>query len=509
MNQGPSISTELLQLCGKVRDQTMTAEDAARLDELLCSSDQAVQFYVLFMTTASLLESQDLSEQHTSSGETSAGLLFDLLQMERQAPSELAAMQLPEIDPPKPAAVASERRESEVSTKDIFSAAGFVLRNTLKRPGVVGALAAAALVLGLWLISPFGGAVDSTSTPDAGPSAVVTPVARVTALHDTRWAPASLAVRYRVGDELLPGDVLELRAGYAELTTRSGAIVILEGPCSVKMVDDDNALRLDAGKLVAHCQTDQSRGFVVRTRFADITDLSTEFGVDASEGHVVATVFKGEIKFEAEGVAPRHLTEKQTARLRIEGDRRELVVEDQLAEGFTERVPRGSLVTGARINLEGFEVRVVPNGCQEDAIHHIDRSHEVNGLDASGIPAALLGGDLVLTPSNARPQLKPGTEGMEIEIDVSRPADVYVLLPEHAEVGPWLERDYTLTLMRVGQDTGLTGLGVGPGVSIDDTLLVWKRKQPVGGTTVITGPIDGAMYSIVVKPSTDQKRLHD
>ena len=49
-------STELLTLCGAVRDETATPADVARLEALLADDPDARRFYLRFMQLGALLE---------------------------------------------------------------------------------------------------------------------------------------------------------------------------------------------------------------------------------------------------------------------------------------------------------------------------------------------------------------------------------------------------------------------------------------------------------------------
>ncbi|MBN1394911.1 MAG: hypothetical protein JW959_07805, partial [Pirellulales bacterium] len=104
-----------------------------------------------------------------------------------------------------------------------------------------------------------------------------------------------------------------LASGLMEITYKSGARVILEGPCAYK-VDSSAGGFLAIGKLTANIRTQSSMPkaqssdfsplpplssplFSVRTPTAIITDLGTEFGVEVSkEGNTTSHVFSGSVK---------------------------------------------------------------------------------------------------------------------------------------------------------------------------------------------------------------------
>lgn len=150
-------------------------------------------------------------------------------------------------------------------------------------------LAASLLVIlgNLWtgpdnLASSGRVAPDPAATPSQPPAQSA--VATLTAEHGAQWQAASGTVLPGVGDQLHAGQRLTLTEGSAQITTARGAIAILQAPCSVELLDQDNALRLIRGKLVGICETQSSKGFVVHTPQLDITDLGTRFGVEVTPG---------------------------------------------------------------------------------------------------------------------------------------------------------------------------------------------------------------------------------
>ncbi|MEO0477763.1 MAG: hypothetical protein AAF085_17620, partial [Planctomycetota bacterium] len=118
------------------------------------------------------------------------------------------------------------------------------------------------------------------------------------------------------------------------------------------------------------------------------------------------------------------------------------------------------------------------------------------------------GGDIVLTPGDARPKIAGDTEAMQIEIEVSRRAEVYVLFHAWSTPPAWLTRDYVKTPLRAGLDFDNSphslnaSLGIGPGQSIDASQIVWKRKQTLEGRAVVTEHMtDSSAYVIVAVPA--------
>ncbi|MBX2850363.1 MAG: FecR family protein [Phycisphaeraceae bacterium] len=305
MSDRPSKHAELLLLCGKVRDDTLAAEDAARLDTLLQDSDEAKALYVRYMSVVSLLESrgdgQRLGDTDAERAESIGhDVLAELLQLEQKADAELVH----QVD----------RLQGH---DDSPWRVGGVIRWVIDRPAVLGGIAA-VLALALMLVAVFSGPGNTPSnvptTATATPQNEPVVVATLTASHNDQWAQASLAR----GSELHAGDRLTLTAGFAEITTNEGAVAMLEAPCTIQFTESSKVLHLHAGKLVGVCETDSSKGLLVRTPHMDITDLGTRFGVDADSSSTLVHVYEGEVQAARPdapaGVEPTPLIAGQSAR---------------------------------------------------------------------------------------------------------------------------------------------------------------------------------------------------
>ena len=157
-------------------------------------------------------------------------------------------------------------------------------------------------------------------------SSVVDPefvfVGRVTDMRDCTWKDDNTATI--IGAAVSLGRKYSLSAGLMEITYRSGAVVILEGPCDYE-VNSDVGGRLQLGKLVARVGKKVASGqwlvasanpqaapapspqpptpslstlhsplFTISTPTAIVTDLGTEFGVEVDkEGKTLSHVFRG------------------------------------------------------------------------------------------------------------------------------------------------------------------------------------------------------------------------
>ncbi|MEM6259791.1 MAG: FecR domain-containing protein [Planctomycetota bacterium] len=168
----------------------------------------------------------------------------------------------------------------------------------------VAATAAVLVLLATLAIVFMPGAEESPDIADVPDFAPVAPtpdpnrvVATITQQHGAVWVTANgegtLPERTMVG----PNQPLKLLEGYAEITTRRGAIAILEAPCVIEFTEDDNGFHLLHGKVACLVEGERAKGFKVLTEQLEITDFGTTFGVDASSPSAVQVhVYEGEVQ---------------------------------------------------------------------------------------------------------------------------------------------------------------------------------------------------------------------
>lgn len=161
-----------------------------------------------------------------------------------------------------------------------------------RRPRWLGA--AAVLLVGLlgivWL------AVRPTPAPV---------VATVTGAIDVEWEGVTAGPA--VGSNLVAGREFRVQQGLFRMRFESGADLVVEGP-AVFTTDTAGQVTLTRGRLTAMVPP-AAKGFVIRTGSAVVTDLGTEFGVDAgtSPGAPVEVhVFEGLVSLQPTpaGTAP-------------------------------------------------------------------------------------------------------------------------------------------------------------------------------------------------------------
>ncbi|MEM9111397.1 MAG: FecR domain-containing protein [Planctomycetota bacterium] len=214
---------------------------------------------------------------------------------------------------PQPPGFESQSDTDALTKQKYASALSYVLRHTITPKRVAGLAAAAVLLLGVvlaavMLVGPDGtdqivaapsstndasehGTDDAVDPPTQSNPTPSNNVATLTAERNAVWDR-------RPGRGLYAGQRLTLIEGFAQITTRRGAVAILEAPATVELTSNDNALRLHTGKLIGICETESSKGFLVRTPQMDITDLGTRFGVACgSTSGTFVTVFDGRVQF--------------------------------------------------------------------------------------------------------------------------------------------------------------------------------------------------------------------
>jgi hypothetical protein len=267
--------------------------------------------------------------------------IADQLRRERSSHGvRLGAVQA--VPEPEPAPIHIDA--TSPSRQQYIDALGYVLRHTFTPKRVAALAAAAVCAIGVILTIVLVGGPDADPALTQGPDAIApitsgegddnaptptrptTPaaVAVISGMHDAVWSAStdiasSPGTPVRTGAALRPGDRLSLTAGVAEITTRRGAIAILQAPATIALLESDNAVELLSGKLVGICESATSQGFVVRTPHMVVTDLGTRFGVDASQKastqvHVIDGEVRAKHRRASSNSAPLDLTAGQAAR---------------------------------------------------------------------------------------------------------------------------------------------------------------------------------------------------
>lgn len=289
-------SDALRDLCLRYLDGDLTESELEHFDQLIVESKEAARVLACLAINDSRFEVATAFVLDSEWQENQIQDLIDaMLEVEQYAPLRVVSLDdqvevLPVNSKPK-----------RVSKKDVTDLLGIVFWEAARGKPAKWIAAAAVVLFGVGLLYLLSGNNDR---PDTSPPAATSPgdqtraitevvAATLTAEQEAVWAEGSLAV----GSELHVGRHLSLISGVAQITTRRGAVAILEAPATIEVIDSPNALRLHSGKLVGICETESSKGFLVRAPRVDITDLGTRFGVNAtSSDSVQVHVFDGEVE---------------------------------------------------------------------------------------------------------------------------------------------------------------------------------------------------------------------
>ncbi len=302
---------EIRTLVDAMRTDRFTAEQTARLDELVCTDDDACWAYV--------------QQRHQDA----------VLRM-------ALARQIPHLA--QPASLASSPTSEALPTAIAPRRLWRRLSSRMAEPGAVS-LIAATVAVGLALVVLAAFAVPTFRGRDvqrAAVSATASSVARLTRTFNVNWTAGTHPLA--VGATIAKGERVELAAGLIEIEFDKGTRVVVEGPAALSL-DGRNGGLLSRGKLVAQVPP-AAIGFTLHTPTATLTDLGTEFGVLVDDtGATEVHVFQGMVEAQFANTT----TEPQTGILtagesaRIDATTRQLQVTTghtkSLAQRFIRSVP--------------------------------------------------------------------------------------------------------------------------------------------------------------------------
>jgi hypothetical protein len=327
---------EITGMADALLEDRLGPDDTRRLEELVCTNEEAARIYFHYMHMVGgvlprfgVRTPTDVVGQEGPSGAAPADVMSETMIMPALREDPHADGE-PSIVLPPAAAPRAQRRRAPLRR---YAAAAAIL-------------AAAAVVLGLYWgrgphahLSPIAtGRPAPLTQPSVTPVPTVArpvAIARLTALADAVIQEPGLR---RPGAPLMAGDALELSRGAVEVTCGHGAVLVIEAPASLRMIDA-STVALDRGKLCARVPHD-GRRFRVTSSKLSVTDLGTEFGVDVGpDGVAVTHVFQGRVSVAAPdpaqgGTAEARLLERdQTASCPVAGGPIQSVPE--LTETFT------------------------------------------------------------------------------------------------------------------------------------------------------------------------------
>ena len=315
--------------------------------------------------------------------------------------------------------------------------------------------------------------------------------------------------------ELIEGKLVDFPNGNYSIVLKNGVTLTFAVESSFLM-ESPMLCKLLKGRVTADVPK-QAHGFTIATKHFEAIDRGTQFGVAVGgDGSAAMAVFDGEVDvssphfnkklYKGRGISMTAAGEAQ--RLSLVSNESFGIHDDQVTD---KQATLLSVSDSFHVKDQQGYYRIIRSGFGEDMLAYVDRLHQWNGVDDAGLPVELVGGDYLM-PFNAD---KSSSE-FQITLEISRRANVYVLMDSRTEVPLWLERDFVKTDMKVGQDEGGRWKGkgrksetaIGPGLSIDEIFTVWKRREAAVGKIVL-GPLvesplpSRSMYGVVAVPVTD------
>jgi hypothetical protein len=345
-------------------------------------------------------------------------------------------------------------------------------------------------------------------------------VATLTRLDDVRWAAG--CARWQELSRLGPGDRICFEAGEVEVIFDHGVEVVIGGPAHFEVLAPDRAFS-NLGRIAARVGKN-GEGFTLETPVAKVVDLGTEFAVEVTPGGLTdVAVFDGLVDLSlnaaAAGTGPRRLSSGEALRIDASGrlDRLMTIPSDRFPHVARSRPVADRpepLIIDVRDNSPADAAtkfyQIVRTGLEEDARAYVDRKHEWNGLDESGMPEFLRGIEYVMPFNDDKHD-----PSLRLSIQLARPAMLYVLLSDTVPVPDWLRETFTDTGSDIGLDEARNRFipsrraEKGAGQSIDTTFSVWQRPVGQAGVVELGGierpetPPGFNMYGIAAAPLAD------
>ncbi len=345
---------ELRQLSAALREGSLDAAQASRLNAILAENPAARDIFARYAFLQAMLE-LDLGG-HKAEGrfqlpdETSSSRLPSGIENNaeggRRKTEEKAGRLVDSGSSVSPSPTLpfspSSFPPSSVPLPPSISLSSLLPTTPLGNVAFSYAMSAVLVAIGLFIFSlmsaaaPHNAVVNNKPTdsrnhttpdvPSPAPEPKIVSIARITGTVDCVWVDTDYAP---IHDRVVQGDKFMLKSGLMEITYYTGARVILQGPCTYE-VESPAGGYLSLGKLTARVEKRSGRGgegergrlanstspassasssspslppspspplFSVRTPTATVTDLGTEFGVEVDKSGAVETlVLDGKVR---------------------------------------------------------------------------------------------------------------------------------------------------------------------------------------------------------------------
>lgn len=299
MQENRQPSAELFNLAEAFCLDEMTANQAARLQEIVLHNPDAGTTFVEF------LHMHALAEQFEAANVLGADNLITHAKPAEQHLDERRIGSSSDTRLP-----AQDAYQGSQSSLGLF--AGLI--NVGRNSPVFATLCVATLIYGafgflVWQMSRFNATPGHQQA--AFDAAAQSPVATLVSGAGCRWKGEGRPLTS--GSPLLPG-ALRLASGVAEILLADGATVVLEGPANFNL-ETRNRGYLHRGKLVAIVPP-RAIGFTVETDTATVVDLGTEFGIEVSKaGTTDVQVLQGSVDVNYRSVADGSKSPRRSVRM--------------------------------------------------------------------------------------------------------------------------------------------------------------------------------------------------
>jgi FecR protein len=318
-------------------------------------------------------------------------------------------------------------------------------------------------------------------------------VATLIESHNVVWdqGQAPIAMNMRIGAR-----EIRCRSGTLKFAFDSGALLSLEGPADLTVLSG-MLVRVAQGRISARVE-EGIKGFAIETPNTKVVDQGTEFGVavDAA-GQTDVVVFEGLVDLSCPEVGTRptsikRLGQGEAMRVGSTGGLSRIISVDRGTAGdvWSTRpsTERDAVIRSVSDNIRGLGsskyYQIVHHGLDEDKPAYVDRIHEWNGADPSGLPGFLRGADYIMTFNDDKRR-----EDLEITLEIGCAATVYVFFDVRQSIPSWLSEQFIDTGAKIGLDEGGTMqnrradwvVAKGPGQSIDNLFSIWKRELTRSG----------------------------
>lgn len=287
---------------------------------------------------------------------------------------------------------------------------------------------------------------------------------------------------------------MNIESGTVRIKLPRVGYMVVEGPSKLTLVSPMR-LELDKGKIKLSVTEPSGHGFVVATPHGEITDLGTEFGVDAShDGASELVVFDGAVDLRVPGLedSPSRFTRGEGVRFDGRGqfDRIMSIATGNVATfelpARSEHSP-SSVLNPTPVLLDVEDNRrarqthrfyeIVQRGLAEGADAYVDRHYNWSGAGDKPLPPYLLGADYIKTFNDDK------VFDVKIDVTLSTPADLYLFWDERVPPTEWLEEGFTrLEELLELEERGVQDLGTDERRDLIRTFSIWHRHVDSQGT---------------------------